>query len=211
MACLGLDGSADPNNNILLPMAADPSSAEQFSFAFSGLGRDAYLAFDAPDRVGALRALLLDRTRSVSHLYDSTVQAICHLYDYRCKHHLDMIDPGDCQQFVRSFARLDMSSFSSDALGTPADESCSGISENNNCPAVMLPEKTLHSAAVEKFRNLMDSTELVGFAEACLVELLAEDVASASSLRLFVNYDRNLPCRLPEKRLPSPETVTASA
>lgn len=217
MASLGLDGSADPENHTLLQMPADPCSAEQFTFAFSGLGRDAYLAFDTPDRVGALRALLLDRSREVSQRYEQTLTALCRLYEYRQQHRCD-ISPGanvvmngittagnssssaqgwananDCKEFVRSFAQMDLNcGFDSSTCGLcqPFEP---GIGTEKygegKQSTVMLAEKTLHCAAVEKMRDLVDSSELVGFAETCLIELLADDFSVTTCRRFFLDYD----------------------
>lgn len=213
MAGLGLDASVDPDNSTLLSMPADPSSAEQFTFAFSGLGRDAYLAFDAPDRVEALRALLLDRTRKVSKLYDLTVQAVCKLYEYRLHNHNRSETDSDrystqedCKRFVRSFARLDNTS---GQLGTTISSSSSG--REVNLPTVMLTEKTLHSAATERLRALMDSTELFGFAETCLIELLGEDVSSAVSHRVFSDFEKGTTFPLAGSKTSRAESISTPA
>lgn len=218
LACLGLDASADPTNNTLLPMPADPSSAEQFSFAFSGLGRDAYLAFDAPDRAGALRALLLDRSRQISYLYDTTVQAVYQLYKYRSEHKLDaptgtcdsLTDTDDCKEFVRLFAQLDNS-----GLSCLDSDSCSNVGEVMLVPeglhgsSLMLPEKTLHSAAAEKLRTLIDSPELVGFAETGLVEVLSDDVSSL--YHRLKGHDSSVPLRLNYRELSCLNVVATEA
>lgn len=179
LACLGLDASADPNNHILLPMPADPSSAEQFTFAFSGLGRDACLALDTPDRGEVLRAMLADRTREIGKLYAASVCAIRRLYEYRCavchirRDRTSGAD--DCTDFVRRFAHLHNVNI---GVELPNFSENDGVPVCNTNPwAVSLSEKSLCSAAVETLRSLLDSPALSGFAEACVVELMAEDVA----------------------------------
>lgn len=183
MACLGLDGSADPNNHTLLSMPADPSSAEQFTFAFSGLGRDACLALDTPDRGEALRAMLMDRTRQVGKLYSATVQSIRCLYEHRF--HACDTESGcartteGCKDFVRRFAQLHNINAGTEIVNN-AERNVVSVCSKNPC-AVSLSEKSLCSAAVESLRALTDCSELDGFAESCLVELVAEDVACMTS------------------------------
>lgn len=217
MACLGLDASLDPGNHTLLPMPADPSSAEQFTFAFSGLGRDACLALDTPDRVEALRALLLDRTRGISAQYDVTVQSLCGLYEHRRQHcdcfnseSSEVVSVDACKSFVRLFAQVLNVTVCVDSMGTPLTHNCIPVCSSNPS-AVMLSEKTLHSAAVESMQTLMDSTELVGFAETCLIELLAEDVASATSHRKISDYGQCSACRMSEPNMAGPKSIATSA
>lgn len=193
VACLGIDSGGDSDNVTVLPMAADPSSAEQFSFAFAELGRDASLDIDLPDRVEALRGLVLDRTRKVSTSYDAAVVALCRL----CEHQRLRVGGRtegrgwtieDCKSYVRRFAleqnvglalnAEELRDQNSDAiLGVPS--SSSSLDLHTTASGLMLSERTAYSSAVEHFRALMDSTEVVGFAEACMVELFAEDVVQA--------------------------------
>lgn len=215
MACLGLDASPGAENHSLLSMPADPSSAEQFTFAFSGIGRDACLALDTPDRVDALRALLLDRTCNVSSHYDTSVLAITRLYEHRRRH-----DPfqserrpnaDDCKNFVRSFAQMHN-------LALPVEFSSDPMKDHNQVPvcnpnpsSVTLSEKSLHSAAAETLRTLMDSSELFGFAEACLIELLAEDVAAALNHQGISGYEHGTPCRLSDSKLSQVKSISTPA
>lgn len=201
MASLGLNASADPTNNTLLSIPVDPSSAEQFSFAFSGLGRDACLAFDIPDRLGALRTLLLDRTHEISKMYDSTVQSIHQLYKYRSEHMLESAHSspssscsdvrksslGSIKRFVRAFAQLDTpiaprsrsAGLSSSSLAGMVDDDDDANVTTLHKPSLMLMEKTLQSAASEKLHTLLDRlSDAAGFEEAGLLELLSDDVSS---------------------------------
>lgn len=218
MACLGLDASVDPDNHTLLTMPADPSSAEQFTFAFSGIGRDACLALDTPDRAEALRALLRDRTCNVSKFYDTSVAAITRLYEHRRHHsesvgedHLPTAD--DCKNFVRSFAHLHNVALGMDCSTDSSRDKNHVPVCSSNSSAVMLSEKTLHSSAVESLRSLMDSAELVGFAEACLIELLAEDVAAAvaSPPQIIAEYDHAASCRLSDPKIAQPKSISTPA
>lgn len=200
MASLGLDCSASPDNHSLLPMPADPSSAEQFSFAFSGLGRDACLAIDnTPDRTEALRALIVDRSRKVSALYDIAVHAVFRLCTRRHarpafasdhRHYLSL-SADDVKKFVRAFAREHSAGLTFDFA-----------SDTDPCPvarttasAVMLSDKAMHCAAIDSFRALMDSSDLVGFADAGLIELLAEDVAALLHTQHGPEYEHGGACR----------------
>lgn len=209
MACLGLDCSADPDNLTLLPMPADPSSVEQFSFAFSGLGRDVGIEIDKPDRVEALRSLLVDRTRKVSRTYESTVQSLTRLCEQRYLKakqtnafaKVSIID--DCRNFVRAFAHEQSVGFSLHDLGDLQGGLADGLSFGELSPGVMLSEKTAQSSAVENFKALMDSTELAGFAEACMVELLTEDVVAALAQNGYMEFENGSGCRVPDSGLAS--------
>lgn len=187
VACLGI---GDSDAVTLLPMAADPSSAEQFSFAFAELGRDASVQLEFPDRLEALRGLVLDHTSKVSRSYDAAVSALCRLCEQRSLR-AQAANNGrewtndDYKVFVRLFAQEQNVGMvlNADDCKESLQPGCSG-----DIPAgLMLSEKTVYSSAVENFRALMDSTELVGFAEACLVELLAEDVVLALTQQGFSN------------------------
>lgn len=216
MACLGLDGSADPNNHTLLPMPADPSSAEQFTFAFSGLGRDACLALDTPDRGEALRAMLMDRTRRVGKLYSATVQSIRCLYEHRCRAGdtgTDYATTTDgCKHFVRRFAQLHNINVGME-IGSSSELNVVSVCSTNPC-AVSLSEKSLCSAAVESLRALTDCSELAGFAEACLVDLVAEDVASRPSQAErkehgdIADGDASARCWLGQDYISRPKTIS---
>lgn len=201
MACLGLDCSAEPDNTTLLPMPADPSSVEQFSFAFSGLGRENCLEMDNPDRVEALRGMVLDRTRMVSRAYEATIQALSRLCEQRYSHSrssqhgrkLSTLE--DCKSFVRAFAHEQTAGFSLDELGDLRGGLAAGLGFGEKTSGVMLSEKTAHSLAVESFKTLMDSSELAGFAEACMVELIAEDVVAALRQQGMAGSDTGSGCR----------------
>lgn len=202
VACLGIDSGGDSDTVTVLPMAADPSSAEQFSFAFAELGRDASLDIDLPDRVEALRGLVLDRTRKVSTSYDAAVIALCRL----CEQWRLRVGAGeegrgwtteDCKSYVRRFAQDQNVGLASNAEEL-RDQNSGAIFGASSCPSssdtqtaasgLMLSERTAYSSAVEHFRALMDSTEIVGFAEACMVELFAEDVVQALKKQDFFGY-----------------------
>lgn len=196
-------------------MAADPSSAEQFSFDFEELGRNASLDIDLPDRVEALRGLFLDQTRKVSRKYESTVVELCRLCEQR---HLRVhtnrgqrLMMEDCKSYVRQFAQ-------EQNVGVLLNTEAKGYQESlyrldvvnvDSSGGVMLSEKTVYSAAAENFKALMDSTELIGFAEHCLIELLVEDVVLSLKKRGFVDVGegrtfggRGTP--LPNKSIPVP-------
>ena len=179
-AFLGLGGSGNADNSTLLSMPADPSSTEQFSFAFAELGRDASLAIDLSDRMDALRTLVQDRTKKVSRLYDSCVMALTNLFvqHERLRRPSDAGDLEDPKSFVRSFAVEQDVCF---AFNSSANVSMSPQCSMEISSPVMLPERATYIAAVECFRGLMDSVEVVGFAEACMLEVIAEDVSNAVS------------------------------
>lgn len=178
MACLGI---RDSDAVTLLPMPADPSSAEQFSFACAELGRDASVEFELRDRMEALRGLLSDETSIVSRRCNAAVSVLCHLFQERNLRRTQLASKQwtleDCKDFVRMFAQeqnFGIISNIGDWKGSLLLGSSSDI-----LAGLMLSEKTVYSSAVEYFRAYSDSPELVGFAEACLVELLAENVGLA--------------------------------
>eukprot|EP00177_Eucheuma_denticulatum_P001670 GFKZ01003005.1.p1 GENE.GFKZ01003005.1~~GFKZ01003005.1.p1 ORF type:complete len:425 (-),score=61.65 GFKZ01003005.1:1164-2438(-) len=198
VACLGIDSGGDSDTLTVLPMAADPSSAEQFSFAFAELGRDASLDIDLPDRLEALRGLVLDRTRVVSASYEAAVCSLSCLVEQR-RLRVRGDDGGGwsveyCKTYIRRFAQEQ-----NVGLGPGGDEqkdergegfssgSSSMVDLQCASSGLMLAEKSAYSLAVEQFRALMDSTELVGFAEACMVELFAEDVVERLRRKGFFN------------------------
>lgn len=184
VACLGIECNGGSDNLTLLPMPADPSSTEQFSFAFAELGRDASLAIDLPDRVDALRGLVQDTTRKVSRLYETTVLSLSR---FLCQQRKDLTKPGDSfshsavedrKDFVRRFATEHGSGYGMRSVCSPGELPCSASFGNDSGSRLMLSERAVYSGAVESFRSLMDSAELDGFAETCMFELLAEDVVS---------------------------------
>lgn len=202
VACLGIDSGGDSDTVTVLPMAADPSSAEQFSFAFAELGRDASLDIDLPDRVEALRGLVLDRTRKVSTSYNAAVISLCRLYEQR-RLRVGAGEEGrgwtieDCKSYVRRFAQEQNVGLTSNP-DEPRDQNSDAVFSASSCSSfsdmqtaangLMLSERTAYSSAVEHFQALMDSTEVVGFAEACMVELFAEDVVQALKKQGFFAY-----------------------
>lgn len=192
-------------------MPADPSSAEQFSFACAQLGRDASVHIDLPDCLEAMRGLVLDRSSEVSVSYEATVAALCRLSE---QHNLrpDAVPnrgqwtSEDCKNYVRKFAQDQ-----NVPIGLAGAECCDEQFElqawfpgtNYVTPGVMLSEKTAYSRAVESFRALMDSTELVGFAEAFMVELLAEEVLLSLREQGVLDSGKSNACRPEEPSLPS--------
>lgn len=197
VACLGIDSGGDSDPVTVLPMPADPSSAEQFTFAFAELGRDASLDIDLPDRVEALRGLVLDRTRLVSSFYEAAVSSLCCLCEQRQLRvrgadGSQIWSTEDCKTYIRRFA-YEQNVGQAPNGDEQKDERCGGNSSASSSlldlqsatSGLMLSEKSAYSLAVEQFRALMDSTELVGFAEACMVELFAEDVVQALKNRGF--------------------------
>lgn len=210
VSCLGIDSGDDDRTTVkLLPMDADPSSAEQFSFAFGELGNNASVNIGLPDRVKALRGLVLDRTRKVSARYESTVVGLCRLCEERC---LRSCSNGngqpwtleDCKNYVRWFSQEQTVGFVANK-----NSSCNpGISlsdsdEMDITAGFMLPEKTAYTSAVENLKALMDSSELAGFAEACMIELLCEDVAAALSKGVFAGKCAGVHFRLAQSSFPS--------
>lgn len=206
MACLGLDCSADPGNQTLLNMPADPSSAEQFTFAFSSIGRDC-IEMDKPDRVEALRSLVVDRTRNVSVTYEATLKSLARLCELRylrarttvIAQKVSCID--ECRNFVRAFAHEQTSAFNFNQLPDLPSALAPALRPFGDSSSVMLSEKTTHSSAVENFKTLMDSTELAGFAETCMVELLAEDVVSSLGKQGYDQFNSAAACRVPNQGL----------
>lgn len=187
VACLGIDTGCGSENITLLPMPADPSSAEQFSAAFGQLGRDASIDIDLPDCLEALRGLFLDRSSKLSRAYDTAVTAICRLCEQanlrsRSSQTGREWTVDDCKIYVRRFAQKQNVAVAG-GFGEwghmPSGWRSRSLEKGDVASGVMLSEKTAYSFAVESFRALMDSTELIGFAEICIVEVLAEAVVHA--------------------------------
>lgn len=213
MACLGLDCSPRANNTVLLPMPIDASSVEQFSFAFSGCSNS--LKIDAPDRREALRGLVLDRTRRVSRAYEATVVALARLCEQRHLRatarnttvKLSCVD--DCRNFVRAFAHEQSSGIGLEYDGMDVCEETTQRMSTGMGVAMMLPERTAHCNAANCFKALMDSSELEGFAEACMVELLAEDVIAMLAQQGHTDFELEAACRIADapmasKAIPTP-------
>lgn len=210
VSCLGIDSRDDDRATVkLLPMDADPSSAEQFSFAFGELGNNTLLNIGLPDRLKALRGLVLDRTRRISTRYESTLWGLCRLCEERCirSRSNENGQPWtleDCKNYVRWFAQEQTLGFvaSKNAPGSPTI----GLSDPNGMDITagfMLPEKTAYTSAVESLKALMDSTELTGFAEGCMIELLCEDVAAALSKSIFADQYKGVHFRLAQSSFPT--------
>eukprot|EP00178_Gracilaria_changii_P013880 TRINITY_DN390_c0_g1_i2.p1 TRINITY_DN390_c0_g1~~TRINITY_DN390_c0_g1_i2.p1 ORF type:complete len:417 (-),score=59.71 TRINITY_DN390_c0_g1_i2:1549-2799(-) len=213
MASLGLDCSPRANNTVVLPMPVDASCVEQFSFAFTGCGNS--LKIDAPDRREALRGLLLDRTRKLSRTYEATVGALARLCEQRYHNakakNMDgkLSSVEDCRNFVRAFAHEQSCGFGLEEDGLCSVDEVTQMMSRSNSVAIMLPEMTAHCNAVNCFKALMDSSELEGFAEACMVELLAEDVIAVLAQQGHAEFEKETGCRVPEaaiqpKAIPTP-------
>lgn len=176
-AFLGLGPDKNGQNVTLLPMAADPSSTEQFTFAFAELGRDASLAIDLPDRIGALRALVQEK--QVSSAYDVCVRNLASLWVHQraSKPQMEREPLLYLKEFIRALVlQQDPTCVSSTLVGSPETPRLDKASTQS---PVMLSEKALYIAAADSLTGLMDNVQMVGFAEACLVELLAEDIRAA--------------------------------
>lgn len=176
-AFLGLGRDKNSQNDTLLPMAADPCSTEQFSFAFVELGRDASLAIDLPDRIGALRALVQEK--QVSNCYDICVGNLSALWKHQCRSKPQMQREPllYLKEFIRALVlQQDPTCVSSTAADSPEKPHLGGTGTQS---PIMLSEKALYIAAAESLTGLMDNVQMVGFAEACLIELLAEDIRAA--------------------------------
>ncbi len=158
-------------------MPADPSSTEQFSFAFAELGRDASLAIDLPERIGALRALVQEK--QVSKFYDICVQSLANLWiqQRRPETKTDRRPIEYLKEFIRALVLQQDPTCVFSTFYDASGDTC-GASAEPQSP-IMLPERALYIAATESLTGLMDNVQMVGFAEACLIELLAEDVLSA--------------------------------
>lgn len=200
MTSLGIDCSSDSDSKSLLPMPADPSSAEQFSFEFSELGRGSTLNLDTPERVEALRSLMVDRTRKVSKVYDAAVQALCRFCEHRYERSSHSEDSktmttDECKHFVRTFAH-------DQSVGFCLDDGVEVMNFEDQKTQILLSEKSAYSAAVENFRALMSSTEVAGFAETCMVEMIAEDVVIALEQRQEIKdqgkMENGSSCRWPD-------------
>lgn len=214
MAVLGLNGSPRASNNVILAMPVDASSVEQFSFAFSGQSNS--FNIDAPDRREALRGLVQDGTTNVSRAYEATVTAlswVCEQRHMRAKARkidakLSSVD--DCRNFVRAFAHEQSSGFGmEDCHSSPTVFHASASPLHRNV-GVMLPEKAAHCNAAECFNALMDSSELQGFAEACMVELLAEDVIAALAQHGLADFEKDAACRIPDATMRSKAIPTTA-
>lgn len=202
-AFLGIGSSGDSENATLLPMPADPSSTEQFSFAFAELGRDASLAIDLPDHIAALRTLVHDRTRKVSKLYDNSVSSLARLWaqkwsrkqvSFATKSTIKDRKPADyLKDFIRSLVMQQDPAVAFAALRETSTTSCAESMKKLGSRAhspIMLPERSLYIAAVENLTNLLDSVQVIGFAEACLIELLAEDVLAEACMRDLLTQEK---------------------
>lgn len=208
MACLGLDCSPRANNTVLLPMPVDASSVEQFSFAFSGCSTS--LKIDAPDRREALRGLVLDRTRRVSRAYEATVIALARLCEQRhlrakaTNTDVKLSSVDDCRNFVRAFAHEQSSGVGLEYDGMDVCEEITQRMRSTRLGVVMmLPERAAHCHAVNCFKALMDSSELEGFAEACMVELLAEDVIAMLAQQGHTDFELEAACRIADAPIAS--------
>ncbi|KAI0564674.1 hypothetical protein FGB62_24g213 [Gracilaria domingensis] len=214
MASLGLDCSPRASNTVVLPMPVDASCVEQFSFAFTGCGNS--LKIDAPDRREALRGLLLDRTRKVSRTYEATVGALARLCEQRYhtakSKNLDgkLSSTEDCRNFVRAFAHEQSCSFGLEDDGLSSVDEVTQMMCRSTSVAMMLPEKTAHCHAVNCFKALMDSSELEGFAEACMVELLGEDIIAVLAQHGNAEFDKDAGCRIAERAI-QPKAIPTPA
>lgn len=170
LACLGIGGDADSRetcNELSLPtMAADPSSAEHFSFC------DTDTAFGVPDPVlvadplyqrTVLNSLLHDRSLPAGRLFDACTRALAQLglRVLESRH-----SPSSAvTAFVRSFA-----------------EEQSPCSRHADSPPLMaarllFPDRVVYDQAVDAFRAMCDCTNLAIFKLPMLLLVLEEKVA----------------------------------
>jgi hypothetical protein len=191
LACLGLGGGsdADPPAALSLPsMAADPSSAETFSFcdADSAFGSpDPVLAVDPPYQRTALLTLIRDRARTPGRLYHMCVLALAHLGDRLVENRT--LSPSSGAEFIRAFVY----EHSADSPG--------GDMHVNVASRLLFPDRTLYDQAVDAFRAMCDCSYLAIFSEALVLSLLEEDVSALMvSPNLTLLEAEYAPCSAPQ-------------
>lgn len=169
LACLGIGGDGESRetcNELSLPtMAADPSSAEHFSFS------DTDTAFGAPDPVlvadplyqrTVLNSLLRDCSLPAGRLFDACTRALAQLCLrlLESRHSLSSAVP----EFVRSFAE-EQSPGSRSADSPPLMAS-----------RLLFPDRIVYDQAVDAFRAMCDCTNLAIFKLPMLLRVLEEKV-----------------------------------
>lgn len=171
LACLGIGGDADSRetcNALSLPtMAADPSSAEHFTFC------DTDTAFGVPDPVlvadplyqrTILNSLLHDRSLPAGRLFDACTRALAQL----CLRLLESRQSPSTAvtEFVRSFAE-EQSPSSRNADSPPLSMAA----------RLLFPDRVVYDQAVDAFRAMCDCSNLAIFKLPMLLLVLEEKVA----------------------------------
>lgn len=171
LACLGIGADTDSReicNELSLPtMAADPSSAEHFSFC------DSDSAFGVPDPVlvadplyqrTVLNSLLHDRSLPAGRLFDACTRALAQL----CMRLLEsrQSPSSAVTAFVRSFAE-EQSPSSRDAGGPTLSMAA----------RLLFPDRVVYDHAVDAFQAMCDCPNLLIFKLPMLLLVLEEKVA----------------------------------
>jgi hypothetical protein len=183
-----IDGQSTSAALALPAMAADPSSAERFSFSDDAVfNSDAFPVIDSPDHRTALISLVRDRARTPGRLYYACVRALAQLGSRLIE---KSIRPAascgsECRLFVRAFAAEHMSAHgggftpSSGAGG----ESVFTTRQQHGIMAcrLMLPERAAYETAVDALRAMFDCTYLAIFPEELVLQLLEDDVSELSA------------------------------
>lgn len=190
LACLGIGGDADsketPTALSLPSMAADPSSAEHFSFC------DSDSVFGAPDPVlvadplyqrTALTSLIRDHSLPGGRLFQSCACALAQLglrlLGSRHAH------AAAVTEFVRTFAgEHSTSPPNEDSHMTSSGDDDDDTASEARAPhcsmaaRLMFPERMVYDHAVDAFRAMCDCADLAIFLLPLLLLVLEEDVAS---------------------------------
>lgn len=179
VACLGLDGPNDQDSptSLSLPlMAADPSSAEHFSFPGDAVfSADASLVFDPPDQRTAFIDLVKDRSRSPGRLYHACVRDIAQLTQRLiAKSSLTKtLSPPERREFVRFFA-AELGALGS---GPKDDVALNGpLRQSVAAARLMLPDRAAYDTAADALCAMMDCVELSIFPEDVVFQVLEDDV-----------------------------------
>lgn len=190
VACLGLGGEDDdvasapvPQPTLSLPsMAADPSSAEQFSFSDSDsvFAPDPSLVIDPLGQRAALAALVRDKSRSPCRIFHACTRALAALGFRLIENGTLPAAPTAAER--RSFVRAFISEHSAAAAGENMSLDLMSDDEPRqpSHPAVAsrlpFPDRTAYDTAVDTFRAMADCNYLAIFSDALVQQLLEEEV-----------------------------------
>jgi hypothetical protein len=195
VACLGIGGGSDseetPASLSLPAMAADPSSAEHFSFS------DSISVFGAPDPAlvvdplyqrTALLSLIRDRSLPAGRLFHTCVRALAELGLRLLESRYPL--PSAVSKFVRAFAAEHsssspnedehMASIGEDGDEEDEDDEAESVARGSHCSMaarLLFPERVVYDHAVDAFRAMCDCANLAIFSLPLLLLVLEEDVA----------------------------------
>lgn len=160
LACLGIEGE-EVEGMAVLPMAADSSSTETFSYLDVDLGRGVgNLDMDREERLEALRGLVRETCSGLRKAYEGAVIALIRL----------------CEMEKRRGRRG-----GKDEWKEWIKHVVSG-GDVGRSRVLMLAEQRIWSEAAEMVGVVMSSSEVVAVEEGGIVELMAEDVVKGMEL-----------------------------